>query len=275
MKSNYLVAAIIAVATSTSLVPVRAGEEASAEAAASSVSGSFSLGINSHHMSSGRDIWGDGSGFHDVQYNPMLNLNFDLGNDVTFNIGSWAEFNDKIAGSVDGNDFQEIDFWAGISFAAGSIDVSLSYQEWIYAGDSERILDVTIGGLDLPLDPTLKFHGRLDEGAAADTSGPTAGTSHDTGIVASLSASLPGFSFAGLDFAVPVSVAFATDGYHGGDSGYAYSSIGLSTSVPLTGPWALSAGLTYYLTNDDVIPPAAGNTDDNILTGGISIGMSF
>ena len=37
MKSNYLVAAIIAVATSTSLVPVRAGEEASAEAAASSV----------------------------------------------------------------------------------------------------------------------------------------------------------------------------------------------------------------------------------------------
>jgi len=43
----------------------------------------------------------------------------------------------------------------------------------------------------------------------------------------------------------------------------------------LTGPWALSAGLTYYLTNDDVIPPAAGNADDNILTGGISIGMSF
>ena len=267
MKSNYIVAAIIAVATPISLVPVRAGEEAPAEAAASSVSGSFSLGINSHHMSSGRDIWGDGSGFNDVQYNPMLNLNFDLGNDVTFNIGSWAEFNDKITGSVDGDDFQEIDFWAGISFAAGSIDVSLSYQEWIYADDSERILDITIGGLDLPLDPTLKFHGRLDKGAA--------GADHDEGIITSLNASLPGFSFAGLDFAIPVSVAFATDGYHGGDSGYAYSSIGLSTSVPLTGPWSLSAGLTYYLTEDDVIPPAAGNVDDNILTGGISIGRSF
>ena len=118
----------------------------------------------------------------------------------------------RITGSVDGDDFQEIDFWAGISFAAGSIDVSLSYQEWIYADDSERILDITIGGLDLPLDPTLKFHGRLDKGAA--------GADHDEGIITSLNASLPGFSFAGLDFAIPVSVAFATDGYHGGDSGY-------------------------------------------------------
>ncbi len=267
MKSHYLVAAIIAAMTSITLVTVRAGEGDPPEVppeVASSFSGNFSLGINSHHMSSGRDIWADGSGFNDVQYNPMLNLNFDLGNGVTLNIGSWAEFNDKITGSVDGHDFQEIDFWAGISFAAGDIDVSLSYQEWIYADDSERILDVTLGGLDLPLDPTLKFHGRLDKGAA--------GATHDEGIITSLGASLPGFSLGDLDFEIPVSVAVATDGYHGGDSGYAYSSIGLSTSFPLTDSWSLSTGLTYYFTDSDVIP---GNPDEGILTGGISIGTSF
>ncbi|MFP6874863.1 MAG: hypothetical protein VCA55_15295 [Verrucomicrobiales bacterium] len=273
MKSYYLVAAIIAAMTSITLVTVRAGEgeggpTAPPLEAASSFSGSFSLGINSHHMSSGRDIYGDGSGFHDVQYNPMLNLNFDLGNGVTLNFGSWAEFNGKgspIAnGLFDGDNFQEIDFWTGISFAAGGVDVSLSYQEWIYLSDSERILDVTIGGLDLPLDPTLKFHGRLDKGAA--------GATHDEGVITSLGGSLPGFSLGDLDFEVPVSVAFATDGYHGGDSGYAYSSIGLSTSFDLTGPWSLSTGLTYYFTDSDVIP---GNPDEGILTGGISIGMSF
>jgi len=274
MKSYYLVAAIIAAMTSSTLVTVRAGDPTEGTAAASSLSGNFSLGINSHHMSSGRDIWRDGSGLHDVQLNPMLNLNFDLGNDVTFNIGSWAEFNDDHGAGFDGEDFQEIDFWAGVSFAAGALDVSLSYQEWIYAGDSERILDVTIGGLGLPLDPTIKFHGRLDAGAAADGAA-FGGAAHDTGVVTSLNASLPGFSLGDIDFAVPVSVAFASDGYHGGDSGYAYSSIGLTTSFPLAGAWTLSTGLTMYFTDTDVIPEAAGNEDHNILTGGISIGLDF
>ena len=276
MKKHYLAAAIIYTISFASLVKGQASEEAPAEPALGPVSGSFSLDINSHHMSYGRDIWGAGSGFNDAQINPSLGLNFDLGNDVTLNVGVWAEINDNVpAIALDGNKFQEVDFWVGIGFGLGDIDVSLTYQEWVYVSDSERIFDIGIGPFDLPFNPSIKFHCRLDEGAAGDTSGPTAGTAHDTGVVTVINALLPGFSIGGLDFAIPVNVAFATDGYHGGDSGYAYSSIGLTTSAPLTGPWTLNAGLTYYLTDDKVIPSAAGNEDDNILTGSVGIGMSF
>jgi len=262
MKSYYLVAAIAAAITSLNLATVRAGEPASEEVA-SSFSGSLSLDLNAHHMSYGRDIWTAGSGFNDLQVQPSLGLAWDLGNDLTISLGVWAEINDNAVSPINGDNVQEIDAWVGISYGGGPVDVSLTYQEWMYLETSERIIDIGIGPFDLPLNPSIKVHTRIDEGGAAP---------HDTGAVTVLGGDLPGFSLGDLDFSVPVSVAYASDGYHGGDSGFAYASVGIGTSIALSGPWSLNAGLTYYHTNSDVIP---GNPDEGILTGGIGIGMSF
>ena len=77
---------------------------------------------------------------------------------------------------------------------------------------------------------------------------------------------------------IPVNVAAATDGFHAGDGGFAYTSAGLSASVPLKfissdlGEWALNAGVTYYYTNSDVIPL---NPDESFLTGSLGVSVAF
>lgn len=231
----------------------------------SAVSGSLSLDYNSHFISYGADVWGAGSDMSDALFNPSLELTFQLTENVSLMLGTWWDVNDNADSDIGGS-IQEVDVWAGIGFGLGPLDVTLIYQEWLYAKESERIVDVILA-LDHPLSPSLTLHNRIEDGASGG----------DTGTVAVLGIE-PSFDAGPFSFAVPINVAGATDGFHGGDSGFAYASIGLSTSVPLTfideklGGWNLHGGLTYYVTDEDVIP---NNPDDSFLTASFGIGLDF
>ena len=231
----------------------------------SAVSGSLSLDYNSHFISYGADVWGAGDELSDALFQPSLQLSFQLTEDVNFLLGMWYDVNDNAVSDIGGS-VQEVDVWAGIGFGLGPVDVTLLYQEWMYAGESERIIDVILS-MDAPLSPSLTLHNRVNEGASGG----------DNGLVA-VAGIEQGFSIGSVDFAIPVSVAAATDGYHGGDSGFAYASLGLNASVPLAfvneelGSWNLHGGFTYFVTDDDVIP---NNPDDSFLTANLGIGIDF
>ena len=231
----------------------------------SAVSGSLSLDYNSHFISYGTDVWGAGDDLNDALFNPSLELTFQVTENFSLILGTWWDVNDNAISDIGGS-VQEVDVWAGVGFGLGPVDVTLLYQEWHYGKESERIIDVILG-LDAPLSPSLTLHNRVAVGASGG----------DNGLVAVLGIE-PSFEAGPLEFAVPINVAGATDGYHGGDSGFAYASIGLSTSVPLSfisedlGSWNLHGGLTYYITDDDVIP---NNPDDSFLTASFGVGIDF
>ncbi|CAN5425884.1 hypothetical protein BH23VER1_BH23VER1_10500 [soil metagenome] len=230
------------------------------------VSGTLDLSYNSHFISYGADVWGLGSDtFDDALFNPSIELAFDIGNSgVDFLLGTWWDVNDNAVSDI-GRNIQEVDVWAGFAFEAGPVSVTLLYQQWYYAEDTEHIVDLILG-FDAPLNPSLTIHGRPEEGA----SGGDTGVFFVPGIE-------PGVEFGIFSLAFPVNVGFATDGYHGGDGGFAYVSAGVSASVPLKsfplgGEWALSAGATYYHTEDSVIP---GNPDSDFVTLTAGISCSF
>ncbi len=231
----------------------------------SAVSGSLSLDYNSHFISYGADVWGAGDEMSDALFNPSLELTFQLTENVSFILGTWWDVNDNTISDIGGS-VQEIDVWAGIGFGLGPVDVTILYQEWLYAKESERIIDVILA-LDLPLSPSLTLHNRVNEGASGG----------DNGLVAVLGIE-HGFSAGIVDFAIPVSVAAATEDFHGGDSGFAYASIGLNATIPLgfmneeLGSWNIHGGLTYFITDDEVIP---NNPDDSFVTANLGIGIDF
>lgn len=232
----------------------------------SAVSGSLSLDYNSHFISYGADVWGAGDDLSDALFNPSLELVFQMTENVSFILGTWWDVNDNAISDIGGS-IQEIDVWAGIGFGLGPVDVTLLYQEWLYGGESERIIDVILALPDVFLSPTLTLHNRVNEGASGG----------DNGLVAVLGVEY-GFELGAVDFAIPANIAAATDEFHGGDSGFAYASIGLNATVPLTfvkeelGAWNLHGGFTYFYTDDDVIP---GNPDDSFLTANFGIGIDF
>jgi hypothetical protein len=75
-----------------------------------------------------------------------------------------------------------------------------------------------------------------------------------------------------LTLGLPLSVAFDTDGFHGGGSGFSFASAGVSASYALTKNIAASVGATYYHTNDSVIP---GNPDSDFVTGSAGFTVTF
>jgi len=233
----------------------------------SAFSGTLSLDANTHFISYGADVWGGGSKWDSVLFNPSLSIDVDLGGGFTFNMGTWWDVNDQAVSSI-GGQIQEVDIWAGVSYATGIFSVGLTYQQWIYAGQTEEIVDLSFG-LDTFLSPSLTIHGRTDAGASGGKTGAVGvlGVSH------SVSAGPVGIDF-------PVSVAFASDGFHagGGSAGYAFASAGVQASMPLSfisaayGDWALNAGITYYNTSTSAIP---GNPTDNFVTGNLGVSISF
>jgi hypothetical protein len=67
-------------------------------------------------------------------------------------------------------------------------------------------------------------------------------------------------------------VSFDTDGFHGGQGGFAYVSAGLGATVPIVDHLAFTLGVTYYHTNNDVIP---GNPDSDFVTGSAGLTVTF
>lgn len=232
------------------------------DAPASPVSGTFSLDVNTHFISYGADVWATGTSWRDPLFNPSLELNIAATDQLKFIIGTWWDVNDNAETSIGDKKIQEIDVWVGASYAFEKVTFKLLYQEWMYASQSERIIDLVVSG-NVFLNPSLTIHSRIDSGLTVDE-----GVVGVLGIAHNMSAGPIGLSF-------PLNVAFATDEYHGGDAGYAFASIGANASVPLPflpGNWSLNAGLTGYHTNEDVIP---NNPDEAFLTGKLGLTLAF
>jgi hypothetical protein len=234
--------------------PARSAEEAKF------VSGTLGLGLNTHFISYGADVWGAGSKWEDILVNPSIEFTFALSEGVTGILGTWWDMNDNAESPI-GNDFiQEVDIWAGVAVASGDVTTTLLYQEWMYNSQSERIVDLKVA-LAHPLSPSFTVHGRVD------------GEDMDTG-AAFVAAIAPGTKAGETSLSLPISVAADTDGFHGGDAGFSFASIGASASVPLEvkGAPSLGLGVTFFHTNEEVIP---GNPDENFVTGTLSFTLAF
>ncbi len=197
----------------------------------------------------------------------------------TFTLGFWAEVHDKpnTAGNPTiGGGIQEVDIWAGVSKSFGPLTVGVTYQNWFYADETEDILDIAFS-YDTFLSPSLTIHQRLDAGAAKGFGG-------DEGTILVLGLE-HGFDLGPVSLTIPFSVAYFVDeGFHGptGDSGIGYGSLGLQASLPLTsligeayGDWSLNAGVTYYVTDDDVIGGGVNPEEDSFLVTNIGLSLSF
>ncbi|WP_018971004.1 hypothetical protein [Rubritalea marina] len=230
-----------------------------APAPESRVSGTLDLAYNTHFISYGLDVWGAGTDFgSDGTFNPSINLDYAITDALTFSIGTWMDINNNATDTI-GGDLQEVDFWAGLGYTAGSHSFSLTGQSWVYGSEVEQIIDLGYG-YDHWLNPSLLAHFRVSEGA----SGGNNGVFFVLGVA-------PGTDYGKLSLSFPVAVAATPDDFHGGDSGFGYASAGVQASYPLPGDFSLNAGLTGYLTNDEVTL----NADENFITGNVGVSIDF
>lgn len=243
------------------------------------VSGSLSLDWNSHFISYGFDVWAGGTSWSNSTFNPAAEVVFDL-EYFSVILGTWWDVNSNASSSI-GGQLQEVDVYYGISIPVADFSFGITYQDWMYGGQVETILDLSVGyddsalwgdfmGGDFALNPSLVFHQRLSGDGLEDHFAVVVGVA-------------PGFTLVesetfGVDLSVPVNVGFFEGDFHGGDdSGFGYFSVGAQFSTPLTfipseyGSWALNYGLTLYVTDDDVIP----NEDDTFVTGNVGVSLSF
>ncbi len=240
------------------------------------ISGILKLDFNTHFISYGADVWGDGSSMSDPTFNPNLELYFALPADLTLTIGTWWDVNSKpgSGSSPLGGRIQEVDVYTGLSYTYEKFTVGLTYQAWMYASDTEEILDLKFA-YDTFLAPSLTVHHRLDQGAAAGDEG--------TILVLGLSHSIEAGP---VTISFPLNVAyFLTEDFHnfpvagGSDDGFGYVSVGAAASLSLTpyisdcyGDWALNGGLTYFVTDDNVIP---NNPQSSFLTASLGLSVAF
>jgi hypothetical protein len=230
------------------------------------VSGTLILSGNTHFVSYGQDIWGTGNdwGHNSPVFNPSIELNFDLGKGWSGILGTWWDVNNNADSSI-GNAVQEVDVWAGVAYGVEKWSFKLLYQDWMYASQSERIVDFIVG-YEHWLNPSLTLHARVDNDIGPD---------FENGLATVLGVA-PGTDVGPVTLTFPLKVAFDTDGFHGGDAGFSFFSAGIDAGVPLTfipeGDWRFNAGLVFYYTNDDVIPT---NPDEAFITANLGVTLAF
>ncbi len=244
----------------------------------SRVSGVVGADIYSHFVSYGIDVWQEGNAFSGSEtVNPYAEVSIDF-DTFTFTLGAWGDINDNAESGL-GGDVQEIDVYAGIGFDVDKFSFGVTYQEWLYASQSEDILDISIGfddtGLisdNFALSPSVTIHNRV--------SGD--GLTEGTVIVAGVE---PGFTILDseaytIDMSVPVNVGFVLDEEYftaGGDDGLGFFSVGAAFGMPLDmipsdyGVWALNAGVTLYITEEDVY----NNVEDTFLVYNLGLSLAF
>ncbi len=268
LLKSALIASLLGTLSSHAGDPVPAGATIT-PASESRLSGTLSLDINSHFISYGADVWADGDRFSEPAFNPSLELTWALTDSLSFSLGTWWDVNSKAGSNSSpiGGRIQEIDVWYGLSYSAGDFTVGLVYNQWFYGSETEDTVDLSFS-YDTFLSPSLTIHHRFDPGA----SGGDNGTVFVLGLGYDIEAGPVTISF-------PFNLAyFASDDFHGGDSGLGYGSIGVAASIPLSfidesfGEWSLNAGLTYYVTDQDVIP---GNIEGDFFTANIGVSCSF
>jgi hypothetical protein len=255
--------------------PAWAGTEAKAtkeviveEEEAPAFSGWLSFDLNSHFISYGADVWAGGHNWNRGVFNPSAELAWASPiPGLTLLVGTWWDVNNNTPSSIGGH-LQEVDIWTGASYAISDFSVTVLYQAWMYGGDTEQILDVILKySNNMFLNPAITIHNRLNPGAAEGGGG-----NNGTFFVPNLSYNLKLWKFTVTPSAA---MGFATDDFHGGGGGYAYTALGLNGSVPipyLPGSWELHGGITYYNTDPSVIP---NNVENNFLTGNIGVKLSF
>lgn len=230
----------------------------------SAISGSLSLDVNTHFISYGADVWAEGGQWDHVLFNPSLSFTMDFGSGFYGFAGMWWDIND-IGISGIGDNIQEIDLWAGLGYTYEGFTIEATYQEWIYAQDAERILDIMLS-YDMILNPTLVIHNRVEGNG-----------NQKTGTVFVLGAS-EGVTWERLNLDFGVDVAFNTDDFHGGGGGLTYVAAGPQLSYPLFfiseafGEWNVHGGVTFYYTPSHTVP---NNPTETFLTGNIGVGVDF
>ncbi len=253
-----------------------------AEAPVKNISAVFAIDYNTHFISYGADVWAQGDDWGgDATINPSAQITFaDVLGPVDLFMGTWWDVNDNVDSAI-GGQLQEVDVWFGASVDVDRFSLAVLYQDWIYGGDVEKILDFTIGFDDSDLlfdgfafNPYVTVHNRLELGAAAGDEG--------TVIVVGIAPSFTLIDSETYPVTLTIPVAsgfFLEDDFHGGtEDGFGYVSVGASLSVPLSfipetyGAWELHGGVTYYHTDDDVIP---NNPDEDFVTGNVGVSVSF
>lgn len=239
------------------------------------ISGTLNFDFNTHFISYGSDVWADGDSMSDPTFNPSLEIALELPAGFTATLGTWWDVNSKAGGNSSpiGGRVQEVDVWAGLAYNIGDFTVKGTYQAWMYGSDTEDIFDLTLS-YDTFLSPSITVHHRFDQGAANGDEG--------TVIVGALSYS---FEAGPVTIAIPFNIAyFVDDDFHnasaagGSDNGLGYGSIGVTATLPMSfipeayGEWNIHGGLTYYVTDQDVIP---NNPEGDFLTANIGIGVAF
>ncbi|MBS62239.1 hypothetical protein [Salinisphaera sp.] len=247
---------------------------------ADKIYGSVGVDYASHFVSYGGDVWGGGNDFYGSQSTTFayIDLGADLPNGFALTFGAWSDINNNTDEQTIGGNIQEIDVYGGLTYTTGAVTLGAIYQQWYYGGDTERVLDLSIGyddsglwGGDFALNPSFLTHIRVN-GQEGQDDGAVFVAAIEPAFTLVDSPTTP------VTLSIPTSVGFMTDDFQGGDSGFGYASIGATASIGLDfvpagyGDWSLAFNTTYYHTDEDVIP---GNPEDDFLTGTISIGMAF
>jgi len=238
------------------------------------ISGVLKLDFNTHFISYGSDVWGDGDSMSDPTFNPMVEIAIELPAGFTASLGTWWDVNHKGSDPLGGR-LQEVDVWAGLAYTIGDFTTKVTYQNWMYAGGTEDILDIAFS-YDCFLSPSITVHNRLDTGGVAGSGGQAG--DEGTVVVGGLSY---GFDAGPFAISIPFNLAyFATDEFHapGAEDGLGYGSLGVAASIPLSfigsqyGEWTLNGNVTYYVTDQEIIP---NNPEGDFLTAGLGIAVAF
>ena len=160
------------------------------------VTGVLSLMVDTHFISYGQDVWGAGTSWDDPLFHPSRELSFDLGKGFNAVLGTWWDCNNNAASSI-GDAIQEVDVWAGVAYTYKQFKFALTYQEWMYNFQNERILDFKVTYAHW-LNPSVMVHGRL---AGAEP--------FDTGAVLVLGVA-PAKTFGIVSLSAPFNVSFDT-----------------------------------------------------------------
>lgn len=255
--------------------PVQAADEDSA------YSFSFGYDKSSHFISYGLDVWGGGgdacpfSG--DSTSFAYGTVTAKFSDQISGFVNVWADVNDNIDSDIGGS-VQEIDLNIGGTFTMDKFSFTLAHGCWWYAGDTEHIIDFTVAYADgesfvpgLSINPSVTVHWRYEGNGGQDE-----GVAIVPGIKPTFT--LNKESDYPITISLPISVAFFSDDFQGGDSGFGYFSAGVAASVPLSfippkfGAWSVTGSVTYYCTDDDAIP---GNPADQFTVTAISVGVSI
>ncbi len=243
----------------------------------------FSAGLDftSHFISFGADVWGGGDEFSPISSKSTAfgygTLSAQISDELSGFVNIWSDLNDNVDSNI-GGPIQEVDVNVGLAYTMDKFTFGIAHNYWLYGGDNENAVELSVAyndkGLiapDFALNPALLVHWRYDG----------IGTQDESAVVqlsVKPSWTLNSDSQYPVTVSVPAAVAFFTDDYQGGDSGFGYANIGVSAGIPLAfmpekfGAWTASASATFWYTPDDPIP---NNPEETFVVTALSIGFSY